>query len=99
MADKTVDWFAETNRYAVSLMEQGLKAAEATAEHRPQKIVANGPILADLVEVVRCKDCIYYKQSVKRCDHPSQDCDECYDCWLEMKPDDFCSYGERRTDG
>ena len=50
-------------------------------------------------EVVRCKDCKYYTEQKKRCDHPCQDWDvECYDQWLEMKPDDFCSYGERRTD-
>lgn len=41
---------------------------------------------ADVVEVVRCKDCRTYSNKV---------------CWKmrgRMKPDDFCSYGERRTD-
>ena len=51
----------------------------------------------DAVEVVRCKDCKYYTEHKKRCDHPCQDWDvECYDQWLEMEPSDFCSYGERR---
>ena len=51
----------------------------------------------DAVEVVRCKDCKYYTEQEKRCDHPCQDWDvECYDQWLEMAPNDFCSYGERR---
>jgi len=45
------------------------------------------------------KDCKYYNEQKHRCDHPCQDWDvECYDQWLEMEPDDFCSYGERRSD-
>ena len=41
---------------------------------------------ADVVEVVRCKDCQNYNG-------------EQYNCWLmrtKMKPVDFCSYGERK---
>lgn len=41
---------------------------------------------ADVVEVVRCKDCKNYKG-------------EQHNCWLmraKMKPMDFCSYGERK---
>ena len=41
----------------------------------------------DAVEVVRCKDCKTYSNGT---------------CWKmrgKMKSDDFCSYGERRTDG
>ena len=37
------------------------------------------------VEVVRCKDCGHYHQNV---------CPIW--CYTETKPDDFCSYGERR---
>lgn len=52
----------------------------------------------DAVEVVRCKDCKFYTESKNRCDHPCMDYDvERYDQWLEMNPDDFCSYGERRA--
>ena len=47
---------------------------------------------ADVVEVVRCKDCRYrYKwNEVEMCD-----------IWENggMKPTDFCSKGERRNDG
>lgn len=59
----------------------------------------------DLVEVVRCKDCKYYdtdggwvmREGCKRCYHPQQEWDvECYDQWVETRPDDFCSYGERK---
>ena len=44
----------------------------------------------DAVEVVRCKDCKHRKE--KTCANP------CYGMWVgvELKDDDFCSYGERR---
>lgn len=44
----------------------------------------------DAVEVVRCKDCKRYSQSGL--------CNLYLNVSHEMKPDDFCSYGERRTD-
>ena len=47
----------------------------------------------DAVEVVRCKDCKHWLEDddIGYCDNP--DGLDNYD-----KPDDFCSYGERRTD-
>ncbi len=44
---------------------------------------------ADAVEVVRCKDCTHFdgKWFCKICGVPSR------------KPDDFCSYGERKDNG
>lgn len=41
-------------------------------------------------KVVRCKDCKHRKE--KTCFNP------CYGMWVgvELKDDDFCSYGERR---
>lgn len=35
---------------------------------------------ADVVEVVRCRDCIHFKMT----------------CYMDSLPDDYCSYGERR---
>ena len=51
-----------------------------------------------LVEVVRCKDCKHYKthnRSVK------WNCKALYcarSAVIRVKPDDFCSYGERRSE-
>ena len=42
-----------------------------------------------MMEVVRCKDCKHYQTGRYWCSHPN-------DSRLEMNPDDFCSYGERR---
>ena len=47
-------------------------------------------IANDVVPVVRCKDCKRYSQSGL--------CNLYLNVSHEMKPDDFCSYGERRTD-
>ena len=41
----------------------------------------------DAVEVVRCKDCGHYHENL---------CPMW--CYTETKPDNFCSYGERRND-
>ena len=51
----------------------------------------------DAVEVVRCKDCKWYDADCETCVLHSDDGDT-YDCGCDvnMKPDDFCSYGERR---
>ena len=45
---------------------------------------------ADVVEVVRCKDCIYCDLD-DRCEAPENGLIREY-----VKPDDFCSYGERK---
>lgn len=49
--------------------------------------IENAPTV-DAVEVVRCKDCKRYSQSGL--------CNLYLSVSHEMKPDDFCSYGERR---
>ncbi len=47
---------------------------------------------ADVVEVVRCKDCEHYRAVSRICDHPNG-------LWLVVKPEDgYCCYGERRND-
>ena len=49
----------------------------------------------DAVEVVRCKDCKHYEihrpKVLENCERNGY--------LIPMKPDDFCCYGERRTDG
>ena len=46
---------------------------------------------ADVVEVVRCKDCKYYCEDEKMCNDTNG-----FDRY--WKPTDFCAYGERRED-
>lgn len=45
----------------------------------------------DAVEVVRCRDCKHYDET---------DSFNCKFAFMKLKrPDDFCSYGERKEDG
>lgn len=50
----------------------------------------------DAVEVVRCKDCIHYEMGV--CLKIYSDGAVSEYAWQERKPNDFCSYGERREE-
>ena len=58
---------------------------------------------ADVVEVVRCKDCKHYeffKDSIGR-DEGKRLCNNMFwnnEFFPETEADDFCSYGERRSD-
>ena len=49
---------------------------------------------ADVAEVVRCKDCAHYDMGA--CLKIYSDGNVCSAAWQPRKPDDFCSYGERR---
>ena len=60
----------------------GIETVMEYAEHLPA---------ADVVEVVRCKDC-KYNSGTKKCLHPDS-------FFAVPKDDDFCSYGERREVG
>ena len=55
--------------------------------------ISNAPTI-NAVPAVRCRECIHYEMGV---------CLKIYDdgaasryAWQERKPDDFCSYGERK---
>lgn len=52
---------------------------------------------ADVVPVVRCKDCIHYDLGV--CLKIYSDGNAQKDSWQSRNPNDFCSYGERRDGG
>lgn len=49
---------------------------------------------ADVAPVVRCKDCAHYDMGA--CLKIYSDGNVCSAAWQPRKPDDFCSYGERR---
>lgn len=52
----------------------------------------------DSVEVVRCKDCKYWDSETGWCNNHSAFDDHDMD-WNIYNDDDFCSCGERKTDG
>ena len=47
----------------------------------------------DAVEVIRCRECKHCDPENHHCDHPMST-----SAPLSRKPDDFCSYGEKRRD-
>ena len=51
---------------------------------------------ADVVEVVRCKDCKYYDDG--ECEYHSEPKEQrMYERWtVDVNENDYCSYGERR---
>lgn len=52
---------------------------------------------ADVVEVVRCKDCKHYDKEYHQCKLHSEEPDQYYTGFIFcMQEDDFCSYGERK---
>lgn len=56
--------------------------------------------LADIVEVVRCKDCLYFKRSTSAL-FPQASvyiCDNAYGLKGNVAESDYCSYGERREE-
>ena len=50
----------------------------------------------DAVEVVRCKDCVNWHKDTLFCDYMPYGDGQEHVNWYD---EDFCSYGERRTDG
>ena len=52
--------------------------------------IKNAPAV-DAVEVVRCRECKHCDPENYHCDHPMGT-----SAPLKRKPDDFCSYGERK---
>lgn len=52
-------------------------------------------IIEELPEaVVRCRDCKFYGEMLPKKDTRMI----CHKIYLNTRPDDFCSHGERRTD-
>lgn len=61
------------------------------------KELINAIPAADVAEVVRCKDCKDYDMGV--CLKIYSDGNVHPEAWQSRKPDDFCSYGERKDGG
>lgn len=52
----------------------------------------------DAVEVVRCKECMHYRNGI--CEKIEYIMDGYYyETFEEKRPDDFCSYGEKKNRG
>ena len=63
------------------------------AHSKIRRLIADTPTV-DAVPVVRCKDCKHYDMGV--CLKIYSDGNVHSAAWQKRKPDDFCSYGERK---
>ena len=55
----------------------------------------------DLVPVVRCRECVHYREyRTCRYKQPIRECVRMarHDMEFRVKPDDFCSYGQRKIE-
>ncbi|MBR4016355.1 MAG: hypothetical protein IKK11_00900 [Oscillospiraceae bacterium] len=73
------------------------KKGEARGLVKAKEIVSKLPA-ADVVEVVRCKDCIHWggEYDTNECSLITQLANPDY--WLKTAPDDFCSSGVRKDE-
>lgn len=66
-------------------------------EHMVEEIVERQPTV-DAEPVVRCKECMHYRNGI--CEQIEYIMDGYYHGTFEEKrPDDFCSYGEKKNRG
>lgn len=76
--------------------------ASSGIEHRCERDLLDLICAADTVdavEVVRCKDCKHKGWIQEPCHGKSVDFCHAWDSCINDSENDFCSYGERRTDG
>lgn len=76
---------AALESWCQDLRKPGLKQALEMFDEVPS---------ATVTEVIPCKECIHYEQGV--CLKIYQDGNLHSEAWQPRKPEDFCSYGERK---
>ena len=106
MADEK--WLIDANAFLAYIEKQYCKPCKANGQDYHEircracwvddmQCELDGIPTVDAVEVIRCRDCQWYAPnhdgSWIGCAFDTRNPDD------EPKPDDFCSYGERRNDG
>ena len=87
-ADKLKERLDLVSVDAITLYEMGINAGLHRAEAEVEMLPT-----ANVVEVVRCKDCIYYDANC--CFNPQWDMESSPEVPM-VRETDYCSYGERR---
>lgn len=90
--------------YSIIKADYGYTADVLAGLMIAERVIDNAPT-ADVVDVVRCKDCKHFHRAIlEEVDGHQPDWGIC-DCeWFncedyDVTENDFCSYGERRNDG
>ena len=87
VSDGTKELYVDEKLIASGTQEEVLLIMNLIIERESMKEVAE-----DVVQVVRCKDCIHRDPEDKKCDCSFQAKGGIF----PMDDDDFCSYGERK---
>lgn len=96
-------WLIDVNHYKETLerFKEKLLEFEKPEAVECVKTIIKGLKLepkVDAVPVVRCKDCIHWYEPEGVCLKIYSDGAVSPYAWQYRNPDDFCSYGERKTD-
>ena len=89
VSDGTKELYVDEKLIASGTQEEVLLIMNLIIERESMKEVAE-----DVVQVVRCKDCIHRDPEDKKCDCSFQARGGIF----PMDDNDFCSYGERRKE-
>ena len=100
-----------TEKRLIDVTDDNIKAILEKVPYYPDEIwkftaMTNRFPTVDAVEVVRCKDCKHWHEETGWCNHHSHFIgakgEACHPWesheWKMLNAEDFCSYGERRTD-
>lgn len=81
----------DANRAMEIVRNQGIAHPNAYHLTNYATLILREAPTVDAVEVVRCRECNHCDPENYHCDHPMSTAAP-----LRHKPDDFCSYGERK---
>ena len=81
----------DSNRAFEIVRDQGIAHPNAYHLTNYSTIILRETPTVDAVPVVRCRECKHCDPENYHCDHPMSTTAP-----LSRKPDDFCSYGERK---
>lgn len=82
--------FKKVHAFGLTLSDKGARLCV----NRVLNFISQAPTV-DAVEVIRCGECIHRVED-NVCIHPKKVGGDVL--VIEVKPDDFCSYGERRSE-
>ena len=108
MSEVKAAWTNEDNFSIETTASDYIKREDAIKEANTWSMFGNDDLesrlkelpSADVVEVVRCKDCKWYMEYIPRKGESAMMCfcNCCIGGQGKKKPTDYCSYGERKDD-
>ena len=92
----TMDEYIEREAAIDAVTEVYYNSPDVNLSAEKFEAAINGILAADVAPVVRCKDCKHYALGV--CLKIYSDGNMHTEAWQPRRPEDFCSYGQRKDD-